>query len=861
MNWNAFNTHKLDQEQSRRLVKKIFTVIIPLLAVIFLIALISLLSIAHNMNADRDRHDRQLLKKALIYRQESIRSQVENYSDWGEAYEHLHKELDTDWAWGSQNLGESLFKVLGYEGIFILSPDGITRYSVIDGKYHTESLDDWAGTKITENLQTEVDANRGTTVSHQILSKRGISIIAGAAIRTGSDSNVKTIPGKPSLMVFVYRLTPAKLVTIGADYGIRNVRLTQAVDYDEEMTITVSDINGNGAVLTWDSNKPGRALILFLLPLFVILIALTFILIFIMMRNLLLKAKIIDENVFLLDKTHFALAASEKRFRDVMEITTDWLWEADAHFKITWLSERFSIITGLQSDGWIGRNLMEFFPYDGEEILEWRKRQPSGAPLKLTNRRYLSSSCSKNYCNLVAKYFFSPDGIPGFRGAVTDVTAEVEALHRVQYLSYHDALTGLPNRSHMKDFLTGQLLVNSDKDHQIALISLDLDKFKQVNDTFGHATGDELLAEVSARLKNCIHTGDLVSRQGGDEFIVLLDNIEGTHSVDIICRTIINEISMPYTIHENEISVGVSLGVALSSLQGNNPSDLLRFADLALYHAKKSGRNTWVYYRSDMSEQLAQRRSMEVELRNAISDDQLFLCYQPRYDVKDNKINSVEALVRWHHPARGILTPDHFIPLAEESGIIINLSDWVLSKACTEVMQYSNTISVSVNISAIEFHSSNLADRVKRILDSTGFPAERLEIEVTESVVLTDPEKTYATMITLRKLGVRFLIDDFGTGYASLSYLQNFKFDGLKLDKSFTTALEKNCESKKIVESIIVLGKAYSLEVTAEGVENAEQLAFLKANNCDVVQGFFIGKPLKISELNFGIQWENFFKK
>jgi PAS domain S-box-containing protein len=490
MNWNAYNNHKLDPEQSRSLVKKIFTVIIPLLAVIFLIALISLLSITHNMNADRDRHDRQLLKKALIYRQESIRSQVENYSDWGEAYQHLHKELDTDWAWGSQNLGESLFKVLGYEGIFILSPDGITRYSVIDGQYHTEPLDDWAGTKITENLQTEVDANRGTTVSHLILSKRGMSIIAGAAIRTGSDSNVKAIPGKPSLMVFVYHLTPAKLVTIGADYGIRNVRLTQAVDYAEEMTITVSDINGNSAVLTWDSNNPGRALILFLLPLFVILIALTFILIFIMMRNLLLKAKIIDESVFLLDKTHFALAASEKRFRDVMEITTDWLWEADAHFNITWLSERFSIITGLQSDGWIGRNLMELFPYDGEEILDWRKRQPSGASLKLTNRRYHSSRCSTNYCNLVAKYFLSPDGIPGFRGAVTDVTAEVEALHRVQYLSYHDELTGLPNRSHMKDFLSGQLMVNSDKDHQVALISLDLDKFKQVNDTFGHATCD-----------------------------------------------------------------------------------------------------------------------------------------------------------------------------------------------------------------------------------------------------------------------------------------------------------------------------------------------------------------------------------
>ncbi|MDV2863701.1 bifunctional diguanylate cyclase/phosphodiesterase [Phytobacter ursingii] len=854
MNWKAFTNHKRNTEQSRNLVKKTFTVIIPLLTVIFLTALVSLLSLTHDMNTARDRHDRQILKKALLYRQESIRSQVENYSDWGEAYEHLHKELDTGWAWGSQNLGESFFKVLGYEGVFILSHEGMTRYSVVDGQCDTEPLDDWTGTKITANLQRDVDANHGAAVSHLILSKQGISIVAGAAIRIGGDNNVIAVPGKPSLMVFVYRLTPAKLISLGAEYGIRNVRLAGAGDPDDDMSITLSDVNGDNAVLTWDSQNPGRALILFQLPLFIVLIILTFFLIVMMMRNLLLKAKIIDENVFLLDKTHLALAESEKRFRDVMEITTDWLWEADAHLKITWLSERFSVITGLHSQDWMGRNLTGLFPDEGEELLDWRKRQPSGASLKLTNRRYLSSRSGTYYCNLVAKYILFPDGTPGFRGAVTDVTAEVEALRRVQYLSYHDELTGLPNRSHMKDFLTGQLLANAGKDHPVALISLDLDKFKQVNDTFGHATGDALLAEVSARLKKCIQNGDLASRQGGDEFIVLLDNIGGTHAVDVICRKIIDEISMPYKIHGNEISIGVSLGVALSPLQGNNPSDLLRFADLALYHAKNSGRSTWVYYRSDMSEQLSQRLSMEAELRAAIFDGQLFLCYQPRFNVKDNKIDAVEALVRWLHPLRGILTPDHFIPLAEESGLIINLSDWVLNKACEEVMQYSETISVSVNISAIEFQSSNFADRVKSILEKTCFPAERLEIEVTESVVLMDPDRTFTAMKSLRELGVRFLIDDFGTGYASISYLHNFKFDGIKLDKSFTTAMGKDSDNKKIVESIIDLGKAYCLEVTAEGVENAEQLAFLKAHHCDVVQGYFIGKPVKISELKVEFQ-------
>lgn len=854
MNWQTYKNHNPYSEQTHSLVKKTFIVIIPLLAVLFLIALVSLLSITHDMNLNRDRHDRQLLKKALIYRQESIRSHVENYSDWGEAYEHLHKKLDTGWAWGSQNLGESLFKVLGYEGVFMLSPDGMTLYSVLDGQYNTEQLDDWTGKKITANLQRDVEANHGRAVSHLILSKLGVSIIASAAIRTGGDNNVTAVPGKPSLMVFVYRLTPAKLATLGAEYGIRNARLTQTGVSDDEMTVSLSDVHGDSAVITWDSQNPGRTLILFQLPLFLILILLTFFLIFMMMRNLLLKAKIIDENVFLFDKTHFALVESEKRFRDVMEITTDWLWEADTNFRIIWLSERFSVITGLHSENWVGRDLTELFPDETDGLVEWKSRQPSGSSLKLTNRRYISARPGIYYCNLVAKYVLFPDGTAGFRGAVTDVTTEVEALRRVQYLSYHDELTGLPNRSHMKDFLTGQLLANAGKNHPVALISLDLDKFKQVNDTFGHATGDELLAEVSKRLKHCIRSGDLVSRQGGDEFIVLLDNIQGTHSVDIICKKIIEEINTPYNIHDNEISIGVSIGIALSPLQGNNPSDLLRFADLALYYAKNSGRSTWVYYRSDMSEHLAQRRSMEMELRTAIFGGQLFLRYQPRFNVKNNKINAVEALVRWCHPVRGTLTPDHFIPLAEESGLIISLSDWVLNKACEEVMQHLENISVSVNISALEFQSSNFAERVKTILERTCFPAERLEIEVTESVVLTDPERTFSAMKTLRELGVRFLIDDFGTGYASLSYLHNFKFDGIKLDKSFTTALEKNDDSKKIVESIIDLGKAYSLEVTAEGVENAEQLSFLKEHHCDVVQGYFIGKPVEISELIMEIQ-------
>ncbi|MCK6928127.1 putative bifunctional diguanylate cyclase/phosphodiesterase [Enterobacter roggenkampii] len=367
---------------------------------------------------------------------------------------------------------------------------------------------------------------------------------------------------------------------------------------------------------------------------------------------------------------------------------------------------------------------------------------------------------------------------------------------------------------------------------------------------FGHSTGDALLGEVASRLKNCVRRGDFVARQGGDEFMLLLGNTSQQEQIEEVCRRIVQELNRPFAIEGNDVAIGVSMGIALAPRDSSSANDLLRYADIALYQAKQSGRNRWVYYRPDMSEKLTERRKLELELKTAIREEQLYRVYQPRYNLRYSTIDAVEALVRWQHPARGTIMPDQFIPLAEETGLIISLSNWVIRKACTETKDKLPGLSVSVNISAIEFQASDLAERIKEILHETGLEPNRLEIEVTENVTLSDPEKTLQTMKSLKKMGVRILIDDFGTGYASLSYLRKFQFDGLKLDKSFIFTLGDSPQNQSVVEKIIDLGKAYSMAVTAEGVETAEQLSFLKKNKCDEVQGYLLGKPAAITDLN-----------
>lgn len=851
MNLKLSETEQLISGQTDRLVKRPMLLMVLLLGLTFCVTLATLLMVADSLNTRADQQSRFMLAKAMEHREQAIRSYLVDYAGWGEAYKNLHRKINITWAWQNQNLGASIFQNFSYEGVFVVSPDGETRYSVLNGQYRVEHFEKWLGTDIFRSLNMQLKQTDGKVVSRLVIASGHVTLLSAAWITTGGDNSVGSISGPASLMIFAERLTDKKLNHVGLQYGVQGAHLvkpssTEPVSRENSLVLPAT---GGSVILKWRSADPGGILLKWLLPLFTLLMLSTMLTAFMLMRQALRKARLSDESTFLLEQSRQALSASEHRFRDVAETVTDWIWEADEQLRFTWISGRFPVITGYRIRDWLGRPVSEFLPDNGNVLLQLRDLQTGGPYLTLSECRYVSAQQHQRYCNMVIKCVPLPDGKAGFRGTATDITLEVEAKERVRYLTHFDDLTGLPNRVQMKEFLEGRLNSQLTPERSLAVIMADLDKFKPVNDFFGHATGDSVLYEVSARLRDCLNGTGLAARLGGDEFIIILPDVSKKEDVDTLCSQIITEVSQPFRAGGSEIFIGASLGIAMAPQDADNASDLLRFSDIALYKAKTDGRNRWMFYHRDMGENIIQRREMEQDLREAIREGQLRLAYQPRYDVNSSRVTAVEALVRWEHPRHGLLMPDQFITLAEETGLIFALSDWVLLNACRDVCRDLPGMSVSVNITPAELQDKGLFGRIKSVLEKTGMEGTRLEIEVTENATLQDQETSLMIMHQIKALGVKFLIDDFGTGYASLNYLRTFPFDGIKLDRSFISRTADSPEARKIVENMIGLGKAYSLGVTAEGVETQEQLEQLELLECDGLQGYHIGRPMSLEQV------------
>lgn len=854
MTWQPGQTLNFVKHDTLSIVKKSMLFMIIMVVVIFMVAITATWRVASDQNERADLRSAQLLKKALDNRTATIRDHLADYADWGEAYINLHQSMNIQWAWDGQNLGDSLYKLFQYEGVFVISPTGQTQYSVINGQRQLEPFESWLDAPVLNSLQDELTFSKGLPLTRIVIANGEPVIIGAAWIKAGSDASVRPTADKPSLMIFVDKLTPEKLVLMGHEYAIEQVgfkppdTLADVPPYREGLVRIPTD--DGGITLSWKSDDPGGALLKWEFPLLLSMGVIILLFIAAVLRSVLAKARINDHNVWLLKQSQLALAASERRFRDVAEATTDWIWEMDEHLQFTWISDRFPAITGYQTRQWLGRCVTDFLPQSATAIKGWFNDPCADPIFTRKNCAYLSAQAQGRYCNIVIKRVSVSGGVTTFRGTATDVTAELEAQERVKFLSFHDELTGLPNRIYLKDFLESKLREQPYFGNQIAVITLDLDKFKPVNDLFGHAAGDKLLKQVAHRLEGCISKNDLVSRHGGDEFVIILPDIQHDADVDAVCKNITAALSSPFKIVDNnDIFIGVSMGIALYPKDTQTPWDLMRFSDIALYEAKKDEHTRWIYFNQNMIEQIIQRREMENDLRCAINENQFILYYQPRYDLKVSRVQAVEALVRWEHPTLGLLMPDQFIPLAESSGLIMGLSRWVLIKACMDISEYLPAMTLSVNISAVEFLNPGLVERVKEALRVSGLPAAQLELEVTENVTLSQPERVLNIMHELKSLGVRFLIDDFGTGYSSLNYLRTFPFDGIKLDKSFIFAMESSDSAKDVIENMINLGKSYCLNVTAEGVETSGQLSMLEKYKCDEAQGYYIGRPVPLDKI------------
>jgi diguanylate cyclase (GGDEF)-like protein/PAS domain S-box-containing protein len=421
---------------------------------------------------------------------------------------------------------------------------------------------------------------------------------------------------------------------------------------------------------------------------------------------------------------------------------------------------------------------------------------------------------------------------------------EVEMSH----LAQHDVLTDLPNRLLLKDRLTQAISLARRNQTELVLLFLDLDGFKQVNDSLGHAIGDKLLQSVAARLSACVRTSDTVSRQGGDEFVILLSEVTHVADAAISAAKIITELKRPHRIGEHCLQITASIGLSKYPDDGEDAETLIKNADTAMYHAKEYGRDNYQFFSPDMSFRAAKRQSLEGQLRHALEHEELLLHYQPKINLKTGAITSVEALVRWQHPERGLLLPGQFLTIAEDTGMIVAIGQWVLSEACRQAQEWLDAgllaVPVSVNISSLEFWSNQFLEGVRVALKNTRLDPKYLELELTETVLMRHAESAADTLEKLKVIGVRLAVDDFGTGYSSLSYLARFPIDAVKLDPSFIHDVTASSDNAIVVSAVIGMGKSLKHRVIAEGVETPEQLAFLQAYGCDEGQGHYFSRPL-----------------
>ncbi len=424
---------------------------------------------------------------------------------------------------------------------------------------------------------------------------------------------------------------------------------------------------------------------------------------------------------------------------------------------------------------------------------------------------------------------------------------------RLAYLAHYDQLTGLPNRGLFFDRF-GQAIKRARRSEQlVALLFIDLDHFKDINDSIGHQAGDLLLKRVADRLQICMRDSDTVSRMGGDEFALVLEDIASIQQLSIVAKRILHHLAEPFLIEDREIYTSASLGITIFPFDDNAEGTLLQHADIAMYQAKHQGGNTYQYYVGGMGAQVASRSSLANGLRQGLAKDEFFLHYQPLVDLHTSRIIGLESLVRWQHPTMGLISPGQFIPIAEQIGFIGRLGQWVLQKACTDIGAICQDgmaeIPVAVNVSGRQFRNKNLVEKIKKVLDQSAMAPGMLELELTENVLMDDSSNHTATLDTIKKMGVKISIDDFGTGYSSFRYLQTFPIDTLKIDRSFIQDLPYNGHNASLVASMIEMGHSMGLTVLAEGVETEEQVQFLKTHDCDRAQGFFFARPQSLDAL------------
>ena len=564
--------------------------------------------------------------------------------------------------------------------------------------------------------------------------------------------------------------------------------------------------------------------------------------------------QLVQERTAALREREAELQAQNLRFDAALENMPYGLSMFDRHERLIVCNERYGEIYGLTAEqtkpGVTMRAILESqvkapdFPVNAAIYVEERL-----ALIRAGEPYYAETAMSDGRVIGVA-HRPMPDG--GWVAIHQDITAQKHAESQIAYMARHDGLTGLANRAVLLEKMEEALARLRRYGSRFTIFMLDLDLFKTVNDSLGHPIGDELLKVVASRLSTCIRETDVVARLGGDEFAILA-TADGDQraSAMVTADKLLAAVAAPYDLDGHHLSIGTSIGIALAPEHGTEVDQLVKNADLALYKAKAEGRDAYRFFEHSMGVEVLARRAHQINLRNALANNEFELYYHPIIDIQSKEVASVEALLRWRHPERGMISPSDFIPLAEESGLINSIGEWVLRKACSDATHWPSQVKVSVNLSPVQFRKIGPVDNFCRSLALTGLPPERLELEITESVLLRDNSENVEILHRLRLRGISIVLDDFGTGYSSLSYLRMFPFDKIKIDRSFVHELAKNADCAAIVSAVAGLGRSLRIGTVAEGVETEDQLLLVQAAGCTHAQGFLFGRPCPAAELKF----------
>lgn len=808
-----------------------------LLALTIAVVFVALFEISSSLDREAVQRTTKAVQTALATRQTGLERTIVDYAAWGAAYENLSATTNLDWAYARGNLGGSLYTDFEINGVLVVDPTGRTTYAVIDGEVADVSLDSLLGKAGTELVERARSAPENATVPVSSYVSDGTTnrLVAAAAFSTADDTLIEAVPGAASVLVFVDELQPPKLLALGNRFAVPELRSASVPT--PAVHLTVAGLAGEQAVFAWTPPRPGKELLDAILPWLAIGTMLLAITTFVAYRHAMVAARAIDEG-------RKSLFESEARFRDIAEAASDWMWETDARLRTTYLSDRFSIITGRNGNELLGQPLGDFLLADVEEVATlWQQAAPGKLPDVVCT--YLDSRGLSRLGRICGKPVLDRDGaIRGYRGTVTDITDEVAALREIDRLARHDLITGLANRSMLEDYLGS--LIGAIRTQPAALICIDLDDFKTVNESRGYRAGDLALAEFADRLQTVLPPNAFLARVGGDEFAVALPGDDELH-VSRWCENFLSAVEVPIEIEGTDIRLGATAGIALFPRDASSTGDLLRKADIALVEAKRRG--SYCFFSEDLDQAAIERAQIRSDLRTAVAKEQFVLHYQPQFDARSLKPTGVEALIRWNHPARGLVQPSTFIEAAEESGIIGAIGAWALETACREIEPFGG-LRVSVNVSPIQIrHQQAFASTVFHALERTGLAPSRLELELTEFALADEIVESRELFHELRSRGIRLALDDFGTGYSSLGNLRGFPFDRIKLDQSFVRESEVSASARSIVDAVLRIGHALGMAVTAEGVETEKQCRELARGGCDEIQGFLLARPMPLPAL------------